>query len=286
MQVQDEAALYRLLDLDYIEPELREGGDEIAAAREHRLPVLVREDQLRGAFHIHTTRSDGRDSLVQLAAAARQRGWSYLGISDHSRTAFYAGGLKADAVTEQLKEIAAFNAAYPDFRIFAGIESDILPDGSLDYDEAVLAGFDFVIGSVHSSFGMTEAAMTGRIVTAMQNRYLTMLGHPTGRLLLARDGYAVNLNEIIRAAAATETMIEINASPYRLDLDWRWCRQAKEAGVMLAINPDAHSAAELSVVDYGVGIARKGWLAADDILNTYSAVAVAELLSRKRKSQQ
>ena len=189
-------------------------------------------------------------------------------------------------MVEQLREIAAFNAAHPDFRIFAGIESDILPDGSLDYDEAVLAGFDFVIGSVHSSFGMTEAAMTGRIVTAMQNRYLTMLGHPTGRLLLARDGYAVDLNEIIRAAAATDTMIEINASPYRLDLDWRWCRQAKEAGVMLAINPDAHSAAELSVVDYGVGIARKGWLAADDILNTYSAVAVAELLSRKRKSQQ
>ena len=286
MPVPDEAALYRLLDLDYIEPELREGGDEIAAAREHRLPVLVREEQLRGAFHIHTTRSDGRDSLVQLAAAARQRGWSYLGISDHSRTAFYAGGLKTEAVVEQLREIAAFNAAHPDFRIFAGIESDILPDGSLDYDEAVLAGFDFVIGSVHSSFGMTEAAMTGRIVTAMQNRYLTMLGHPTGRLLLARDGYAVDLNEIIRAAAATDTMIEINASPYRLDLDWRWCRQAKEAGVMLAINPDAHSAAELSVVDYGVGIARKGWLAADDILNTYSAVAVAELLSRKRKSQQ
>jgi DNA polymerase (family 10) len=286
LRVEDEAALYRLLDLDYIEPELREGGDEIAAARERRLPVLVREEQLQGAFHIHTTRSDGRDSLEQLAAAARQRGWSYLGISDHSRTAFYAGGLKADAVAEQLREIAAFNAAQPDFRIFAGIESDILPDGSLDYDEATLAGFDFVIGSVHSSFGMTEAAMTGRIVAAMRNRYLTMLGHPTGRLLLARDGYPVDLNEIIRVAAATGTMIEINASPYRLDLDWRWCRQAKEAGVMLAINPDAHSAVELSVVGYGVGIARKGWLTAADILNTHSAAMAAELLSRKRKRHQ
>lgn len=285
MRVEGEAALYRLLDLDYIEPELREGGDEIAAARERRLPVLVREEQLQGAFHIHTTRSDGRDSLAQLVAAARQRGWSYLGISDHSRTAFYAGGLKADAVAEQLREIDAFNAAQPDFRVFAGIESDILPDGSLDYDEATLAGFDFVIGSVHSSFGMTEAAMTGRIVAAMRNPYLTMLGHPTGRLLLARDGYAVDLNEVIRVAAATGTIIEINASPYRLDLDWRWCRQAKEAGVLLAINPDAHSAAELPVVDYGVGIARKGWLTADDILNTRSVGAVAELLSQKRKQR-
>jgi len=283
--VEDEAALYRLLGLDYIEPELREGGDEIAAAREHRLPCLVREDEIRGAFHLHTTRSDGRASVEQLAAAAQQRGWSYLGISDHSRTAFYAGGLKPEAVREQLREIAEFNAAHPEFRIFAGIESDILPDGSLDYDEELLAEFDFVIGSVHSSFTMPEAAMTARIATAMRNPYLTMLGHPTGRLLLARDAYAVDLNEIIRVAATTRTILEINASPYRLDLDWRWCRQAKTAGVMLAINPDAHSAEELAVVSFGVGIARKGWLEAADILNTRPAAEVSALLSRKRKSR-
>ena len=283
--VEDEAALYRLLGLDYIEPELREGGDEIAAAREHRLPCLVREDEIRGAFHLHTTRSDGRATLEQLATAAQQRGWSYLGISDHSRTAFYAGGLKPEAVREQLREIAEFNAAHPEFRIFAGIESDILPDGSLDYDEELLAEFDFVIGSVHSSFTMPEAAMTARIATAMRNPVLTMLGHPTGRLLLARDAYAVDLNEIIRVAAATQTILEINASPYRLDLDWRWCRQAKTAGVMLAINPDAHSAEELAVVSYGVGIARKGWLEAADILNTRPAAEVSALLSRKRKSR-
>lgn len=283
--VEDEAALYRLLGLDYIEPELREGGDEIAAAREHRLPRLVREDEIRGAFHLHTTRSDGRASVEQLAAAAQQRGWSYLGISDHSRTAFYAGGLKPEAVREQLREIAEYNAVHPEFRIFAGIESDILPDGSLDYDEELLAKFDFVIGSVHSSFTMAEAAMTERIATAMRNPFLTMLGHPTGRLLLARDAYAVDLNEIIRVAAATRTILEINASPYRLDLDWRWCRQAKTAGVMLAINPDAHSAEELAVVSYGVGIARKGWLEAADILNTRPAAEVSALLSRKRKSR-
>ena len=283
--VEDEAALYRLLGLDFIEPELREGGDEIAAARERRLPRLLREDEIRGAFHLHTTKSDGRATVEQLAAAAQQRGWSYLGISDHSRTAFYAGGLKPEAVREQLREIAEYNAAHPEFRIFAGIESDILPDGSLDYDEELLAEFDFVIGSVHSSFNMAEAAMTERIATAMRNPVLTMLGHPTGRLLLARDAYAVDLNEIIRVAAATQTILEINASPYRLDLDWRWCRQAKTAGVMLAINPDAHSVEELAVVSYGVGIARKGWLEAADILNTRPAAEVSALLSRKRKSR-
>ena len=245
----------------------------------------MREDEIRGAFHLHTTRSDGRASVEQLAAAAQQRGWSYLGISDHSRTAFYAGGLKPEAVREQLREIAEYNAVHPEFRIFAGIESDILPDGSLDYDEELLAKFDFVIGSVHSSFNMAEAAMTERIATAMRNPYLTMLGHPTGRLLLARDAYAVDLNEIIRVAAATRTILEINASPYRLDLDWRWCRQAKTAGVMLAINPDAHSAEELAVVSYGVGIARKGWLEAADILNTRPAAEVSALLSRKRTSR-
>lgn len=283
--VEDEAALYRLLGLDYIEPELREGGDEIAAAREHRLPRLVREDEIRGAFHLHTTRSDGRATVEQLVAAAKKRGWSYLGISDHSRTAFYAGGLKPEAVREQLREIAEYNAAHPEFRIFTGIESDILPDGSLDYDEELLAEFDFVIGSVHSSFNMAEAAMTERITNAMRNPFLTMLGHPTGRLLLARDAYAVDLNEIIRVAAATGTILEINASPYRLDLDWRWCRQAQTAGVMLAINPDAHSTEELAVVSYGVGIARKGWLEAEDILNTRPAAEVTALLSRKRKSR-
>lgn len=283
--IEDEAGLYRLLGMDYIEPELREGGDEIQAALEKRLPVLVTESQIRGAFHMHTTGSDGRATVPQMVAAARKLGWNYLGITDHSRTAFYAGGLKEEAVREQRLEIDAFNAAHPDFRIFAGIESDILPDGSLDYPDEILAGFDFVIGSVHSSFGMEESAMTQRIAKAMRSPYMTMLGHPTGRLLLAREGYDVDLNEIIRTAAVTRTIIEINASPYRLDLDWRWCRQAKEAGVLMAINPDAHSMEELSVVSYGVGIARKGWLEAKDILNTRDTAAVAALLSCKRIGQ-
>jgi len=280
--VEDEAGLYRLLGMDYIPPELREGGDEIRAAQERTLPALVQETEIQGAFHMHTTWSDGRATVDQMASAAQTYGWSYIGITDHSRTAFYAGGLKEEAVREQRREIDAYNAAHPDFHIFAGIESDILPDGSLDYPEEVLSGFDFVIGSVHSSFGMEKSAMTERIVKAMHSPYMTMLGHPTGRLLLARDGYEVDLNEIIRVAALTRTIIEINASPYRLDLDWRWCRQAKEAGVLLAVNPDAHSPEELSVVSYGVGIARKGWLEAADLLNTRDAATVAVLISRKR----
>ena len=284
LHVKDEAELYRILGLDYIEPELREGGDELQAAAEHRLPDLVEEKAMLGAFHVHTERSDGRASLPQLVQAARLLGWQYLGISDHSRSAFYAGGLSAEAVEAQRREIDEFNAANPDFRIFAGIESDILPDGSLDYPDEILARFDFVIGSVHSAFGQTREVMTRRLSKALENPYLTMLGHPTGRLLLARDGYDVDLDEIIRVAAATRTIIEINASPYRLDLDWRRCRQAKETGVLLAINPDAHSAEDLANVAYGVGIARKGWLEAADILNTRTAAEVAAIFKLKAKS--
>lgn len=284
LQVADEAAIYSYLDLDYIEPELREGGDELQAAREHRLPVLVKEADLQGAFHMHTTWSDGRAALLQMVSSASALGWKYIGITDHSRSAFYAGGLNEKAVCEQRQEIDAFNAAQSGFKVFAGIESDILPDGSLDYPEAILCQFDFIIGSIHSSFGLSREAMTRRLTLAMKNPYLTMLGHPTGRLLLARDGYEVDLDEIIKVAAATKTIIEINASPYRLDLDWRWCRQAKEHGVLLAINPDAHSPEELKNVSYGIGIARKGWLEAPDVLNTRTAAEVSEVFKRKRDS--
>ena len=282
LAVADEAGIYSLLGMDYIEPELREGGDELLAAREHRLPVLVKESEMQGAFHMHTQRSDGRAALTQMVSAARVLGWKYIGITDHSRSAYYAGGLSEEAVLAQLAEIDAYNAGNPDFRVFAGIESDILTDGSLDYPDTILAQFDFVIGSVHSSFGLSREAMTRRIATAMQNPYLDMLGHPTGRLLLARDGYEVDLDEIIKVAASAGAILEINASPYRLDLDWRWCRQAKEAGVLLAINPDAHSAEDLAHVSYGVGVAHKGWLEAADVLNTRSAAAVAEIFKRKR----
>jgi DNA polymerase (family 10) len=282
LAVADEAALYRALGLKYIEPELREGLGEIEAAGSGELPVLVAPEDIRGVFHVHTTFSDGSATPAEMAAAARERGWGYLGVTDHSRTAVYARGLRLETVDEQRREIERLNAANPGFRIMAGIECDILPDGTLDYPDEVLAGFDFVIASVHSAFRQSEADMTRRIIRAMENRYVGVLGHPTGRILLARDGYAVDLAAVIAAAAATGTVIEINASPYRLDLDWWWCRRAKEAGVLLAVNPDAHAPAELDYVPYGVAVARKGWLTAADIVNSRPAAEALALLRRKR----
>jgi DNA polymerase (family X) len=281
VDVRDEEEFYRVLGLDYIEPELREGTDELEKAADGRLPLLIKEQDITGVLHVHTTYSDGGATLEEMAAAVRQRGWSYLGITDHSRTAVYARGLRAETVVEQRREIDRFNARSQDFTVLAGIESDILPDGSLDYPDEVLAQFDFVIASVHSAFRQSEAEMTRRIITAMTNRYVGVLGHPTGRILLARDGYELDVPGVIRAAAQTGTIIEINANPYRLDLDWRWCRQAKEAGVLLAVNPDAHASGELDFVRFGVAVARKGWLTAADIINTRPINQVLDLLRRK-----
>jgi len=280
--IADEAAFFRLFGLPFIPPELREGGDEIEAAAAGRLPRLLEESDIQGVFHVHTTYSDGAASLAAMAAAARERGLKYIGISDHSRTAVYARGLRLEAVLEQQREIARLNEAPEGCWILSGIESDILPDGSLDYPDDVLAGFDFVIASVHSAFRMSEAEMTKRIIRAMENPFVTMLGHPTGRLLLGRDGYEVDLAAVIEAAAATGTVLEINANPYRLDLDWRWCRRAKEKGVRLAVNPDAHSAEELAYIAWGVMTARKGWLEALDIINTLPLPQVRNLLRQKR----
>lgn len=277
-----EQEVYRKLGLAYPEPELREGRGEIALAAQHSLPVLVRPGDLRGAFHMHTTYSDGTASLDAMAQAAATRGWSYIGITDHSRTAVYAGGLSLEQIRAQREEIERLNAARTDCLILAGIESDILPDGSLDYPDDILAQFDFVIASVHSAFRQSAAEKTNRLKKAMQNRYVTMLGHPTGRILLAREEYPLDMPEIIRAAAATGTVIEINASPYRLDLDWTWCRSAREKGVLLSVNPDAHGVAELDYVAYGVAVARKGGLTAADLLNTRERPEMLTLLRRKR----
>lgn len=277
-----EADVYRKLGLDYPEPELREGQDEIALAARQRLPVLVQPGDLRGAFHMHTTYSDGTASLAAMGEAAATRGWSYIGITDHSRTAVYAGGLSLGQIQAQWQEIERLNANRPDCLILAGIESDILPDGSLDYPDDILAQFDFVIASVHSAFRQSAAEKTKRLKKAMQNRYVTMLGHPTGRILLAREEYPLDMPEIIQTAADTGTIIEINASPYRLDLDWTWCRVAREKGVLLSVNPDAHGVAELDSVVYGVAVARKGGLTAANLLNTRERTEMLTLLKRKR----
>ncbi|SMC95697.1 DNA polymerase/3'-5' exonuclease PolX [Sporomusa malonica] len=280
--VKDERSLYAMLKLSYVEPEGREDETELRPAGDAAEPLVAVSD-IRGVFHVHTTYSDGVGSLADMAAAARQRGWQYLGIADHSRTAVYARGLRTETVMAQRREIDKLNAAYPDFAILAGIESDILPNGSLDYPDEILASFDFVVASVHSAFRQNETDMTRRIVRAVNNRYVTMLGHPTGRILLRRKGYAVSLPEVIRAAAHSGTIIEINASPYRLDLDWRWCRIAKEQGVVFAINPDAHAVGELEHLRYGLASARKAGLTANDIINTCSLSEIIEILKRKRQ---
>ncbi|MBP1678956.1 MAG: hypothetical protein H6Q29_867 [Bacteroidetes bacterium] len=277
----EEADIYKALKLAYVPPELREDLGEIEAAARGSLPELIRESDIRGTFHCHTTASDGVNSLEEMVAAAQAMGWEYLGIADHSKVAAYAGGLSAEKVRKQQKEIEALNTKLKKFRVFKGTECDILTDGSLDWPESVLATFDYVVISVHSSFKMSEKEMTRRIVKALKSKYVTMLGHPTGRLLLSREGYPVNMLEVIQAAADYGKMIEINAHPMRLDLDWRLCRHAREKGVMISINPDAHSVDGLRDVPFGVGIARKGWLRAGDVLNTRTAAAVAKLLNRR-----
>lgn len=281
----DEAEIFKVLGLSYIPPELREDYGEISAAEQGAIPELIEASDIQGIFHVHTTYSDASMTLREVVRVAKKLGYHYIGIADHSKSAYYAGGLTEEKVKEQHEEIARLNSEMKDFYIFKGVESDILPDGSLDYDEKTLASFDFVIASVHSRFNMGEKEMTDRIVMALSNPYTTMLGHPTGRLLLSRDGYPVNLKRVIAAAAEQGVIIELNAHPYRLDLDWRFCRVAKEGGVRVSINPDAHHLEDLSNVSYGVSIARKGWLSASDVLNTMPLSKMKAFLQREKQKR-
>jgi DNA polymerase (family X) len=278
--LENEAALYEALGLSYVPPELREDMGEIEAAAAGDLPRLVEMADLRGALHVHTLVSDGTDGLETIAQVARELGLSYVGICDHSKSAAYAGGLKPDDVRGQWEAIDRFNSENRDFCFLKGIESDILADGNLDYDENILSGFDFVVASIHSGFTMARKEMEARIVKAMSNRFTTILGHPTGRLLLARDSYDVDMTTIIDAAAEYGVILELNASPYRLDIDWRYLKQAKQKGVMISIDPDAHTATGLHEMFYGVGIARKGWQEPRDVLNTRDVDEVKEVFRR------
>ncbi len=263
-----EEDIYKAVGLNYVPPELRENMGEIEASEKGELPHLIEFDDIRGTFHCHTTYSDGVNSLEQMANAAKKLGWEYLGIGDHSKVAAYAGGLSEAKVKEQFKEIDELNAKMKGFRILRGTECDILPNGDLDWSDKMLAQFEYVVASIHSGFKNDEKEMTKRIVKALKNKYVTMLGHPTGRLLLVRDGYPVDMIQVINCAADYGKVIEINAHPSRLDMDWRLLKYAKEKNVMIAINPDAHGIEGLSDVRYGVGIARKGWLEKDNVLNT------------------
>ncbi|MFN2397056.1 MAG: DNA polymerase/3'-5' exonuclease PolX [Gemmatimonadaceae bacterium] len=282
VNVTDETNLYALLGLPYIEPEIREARGELAAALRHQLPSLVTAKDIRGALHCHSEYSDGTATIAEMAAAARSRGWSYLGISDHSQSAFYAGGLTREAVQAQHDEIDRFNEAANGFRVLKGIEADILADGRLDYDPDFLERFDYVIASVHSRFGMEQAGMTDRVIRALEQPHVTILGHPTGRLLLTREAYPIDMDAVLRKALETGVAVELNADPHRLDLDWRLCHTAKTLGVAVEIGPDAHSTQSLDNMEYGIGIARKGWLEPADVLNAQSADDV--LAQGKRRS--
>ncbi|AOY76633.1 DNA polymerase/3'-5' exonuclease PolX [Clostridium formicaceticum] len=280
IKVEDEEDFFQTLRLQYIPPELRENNGEIEAAEAGDIPTLVDLEDIKGIFHVHSNYSDGINTLEELIKAAIDKGFQYIGISDHSKTAVYANGLKEAAVKKQHEEIQQLRIKYPQIKIFKGIESDILPDGSLDYGEEVLSQFDYIIGSIHSHFNMDRESMTNRIKRAVENKYLTILGHPTGRLLLSRKAYDVDLEAIIEACSANAVAIEINSNPHRLDLDWRMCKYAKEKGVKLVIEPDAHRISGFDDIAYGIGIARKGWLGAEDVLNCREAEEV-EMLFKK-----
>ena len=278
-EVEEEADIYRALGLDWVAPELRENRGEIEAAHDSNLPDLVNLSHLRGTFHNHTVASDGKNTLEEMAAAAQDHGLEYLGIADHSKSSFQANGLSEERLTQQLEEIKKLNEGFEDFALLPGSEVDILKDGSLDFDDSLLAQLDYCVASVHNVFNLPEDEMTARLIRAMENEHVTMLGHVTGRLLLKRDPYAVNMEKIIDCAAETRTVIELNCNPWRLDMDWRWWHRARDKNVLTSINPDAHTTKQLQFLAYGARLARKGWLRRKDVLNCQSLTEVQAWLA-------
>ena len=267
--IKSEADLFKFFGLEMIEPELREGLGEISVAENYALPKLIEKHEIRGVFHNHTTLSDGMNTLDEMVQQAELLGWSYLGFADHSKSSVQANGLNEDRVLRMIEQIESFNQSRSStVTAFSGIECDILKDGTLDLEESVLERLDYVVASVHSSFSQSEEEMTRRVIRAIESPTVTMLGHPTGRLLLRREGYQINISKVIDAAIANRVIIEINANPHRLDMDWRFWKQAVQSGLMCSINPDAHSIKNLNYYEAGVNIARKGWIEADSLLNT------------------
>jgi DNA polymerase (family 10) len=279
----DEAAIYRALDLPWIEPELREDTGEIEAAQAGTLPKLLERSDLKGILHSHSTWSDGTASIREMAEAARAMGMTYFGLCDHSRAAAYAGGLSIERVREQHAEIDRINADYAgSFRVLKGIEVDILADGALDYPDEVMRSFDLVVASVHSRFNLGADEQTARMVRAIESGFVDIVGHPTGRLLLTRDGYPLHLHRVLDAAAERGVAVEINAHPMRLDLDPPALRYGLARGMKTAIDPDAHDTAGLHDVDYGIGVARKGWCTVDDVLNAWPLERLLAWLGDRR----
>ncbi len=277
-----EEEIYRLNHLPFIEPEMREGMDEISWAQKHPASALIEMHDLKGILHNHTTYSDGINSLSEMAAFCKELGYGYLGICDHSRSAVYANGLSEERIREQHKEIELLNKTLAPFRIFKGIESDILSDGSLDYEDSILSTFDFVVASIHSNLKMSEEKATERLLKAIENPFTTILGHPTGRLLLAREGYPISHKKVIDACAEYGVVIELNANPYRLDIDWRWIPYALSKNVMISINPDAHVKEGFYDLHYGVCAARKGGLTKESCFNALQAEKISDHFSGRK----
>jgi DNA polymerase (family X) len=281
----EEADIYRALGLPFIEPELREGRGEIERAMKDKLPKLVADDDLQGILHCHTDASDGTETLERMAKATFERGFEYFGVADHSKSAHYAGGLSVEQIDEQHREADRLNKKFgKSFRILKGIESDILADGSLDYPEEVLERFDFVVASIHGRFKLERKAQTDRLLRAISNPHTTILGHMTGRQLLRRPGYEIDVEQVLRACARYGVAVEINAHPWRLDLDWRWYQTALDFGCMMSINPDAHSIPELDHMHWGVKMARKGGVPADRVLNAMTLSEILQHFRRRRRA--
>jgi DNA polymerase (family 10) len=278
LKLKDEKDLHKALGLAFIPPELREDSGEIAAAEKDELPDLLTRDQIRGCLHNHTLASDGQDTLAAMAQAAAEFGLEWLGIADHSKSSFQANGLDVKRLEKQIEEIQSLNSKKPKCTLLSGTECDILKGGNLDFPDSLLKELDYVVASVHSGFTSDEKEMTDRIIRAIENPHVTCLGHLTGRLLLEREAYPVNIPKILDAAAANGTWIELNANPWRLDLDWRWWHKARDLGILCCINPDAHKTSHLRFLDFGVTLARKGWLRAQDVVNTRTLAQLRKLL--------
>ena len=278
LKLKDEKDLHKALGLAFIPPELREDSGEIAAAEKGELPDLLTRDQIRGCLHNHTLASDGQDTLAAMAQAAAELGLEWLGIADHSKSSFQANGLDVKRLEKQIEEIQSLNSKKPKCTLLSGTECDILKEGKLDFPDSLLKELDYVVASVHSGFTSDEKEMTDRILRAIENPHVTCLGHLTGRLLLEREAYPVNIPKILDAAAANGTWIELNANPWRLDLDWRWWHKASDLGILCCINPDAHKTSHLRFLDFGVTLARKGWLRAQDVVNTRTLAQLRKLL--------
>ena len=278
LPLREEKDLHRALGLAYMPPEIREDQGEISAAEKNKVPELVTRGEIRGCLHNHTVASDGQDTLEAMAKAAADLGLEWLGIADHSRSSFQANGLNEKKLQEQIGAIRAYNRKKPACTLLAGTECDILKGGKLDFPDTILAELDYVIASIHAGFSSEEKENTNRLIRAMENPLVTCLGHPTGRLLLEREPYPVDIPTVLAAAAETGTWIELNCNPWRLDLDWRWWHRARDLGVLCCINPDAHQTGHLRFLDLGVTVARKGWLRAADVINTRTLAQLRKLL--------